>query len=208
MAPAPDAASHDRQGQYLTFGLAGETFAVDVHNAQTVIEESRVTKIPRMPEFMMGVIDFRGRAVPLIDLRAKLQVGAAASVGEPTSAGAPASEGDSVSDEPSAEDTSLVVVIMEIPWNDRPVVLGVTVDEVKEVINLEESEIEDPPSVGLAADLSYMRGIARKDDQFLLILEADRILGYEELSELGRHVDALAAAGREVGEPAGGEPKR
>ncbi len=157
--------------QYLTFTLGGECYAVDVQNAQTVIEHSRVTHIPRMPDFMMGVINFRGSVVPLIDLHRKLGL---------------------VRDEADAAESSqdFVIVILELPWEGRSITLGVRVDEVREVIDIDSAMIEATPSIGGSVDMRFMRGITRRADEFLLVLDAERVLESDELLRLGEHLVA------------------
>ncbi len=167
-----EAKARSQIGQYLTFALGGECYAVDVQNAQTVIEHSRVTHIPRMPDFMLGVINFRGSVVPLLDLHLKLGI-------------------ERPEAEPGSETQNFVIVILELPWEAHKITLGVRVDEVREVVDIESTMIEEAPSVGHSADLRFMRGIAKKDNEFLLILEAERILESEELSELGRHLEEV-----------------
>lgn len=153
--------------QYLTFTLAGECYAVDVQNAQTVIEHSRVTKVPRTPQFMMGVINFRGRVVPLLDLRIKLGI-----------------EGHAQ----DVEASDYVIVILDLTRDGENLTLGVRVDEVREVIDLDAELIERTPSVGNTSDLRFMRGVARKENEFLLVLDAEQILETEERARLSEHV--------------------
>lgn len=155
-------------GQYLTFVLDEEIYAVDVKNAQTVIENSRITRIPRLPEFVRGVIDFRGSVVPLIDLRAKFGITA------------------------REDDAKSIIVILDIPWNGRSVVLGVTVDEVKEVIEFGPDVIEDARAIGFTSGQQFITGVAKKDDVFILVLDAEKILDTHELSDLGNRMETAS----------------
>ncbi|MFP4508545.1 MAG: chemotaxis protein CheW [Spirochaetaceae bacterium] len=158
-------------GTFLTFALGGECYAVAVQNAQTVIERSKVTHIPRMPDFMMGVINFRGRVVPLLDLHRKL--------------GIPRGEAES-----GGDSQGCVIVILELPWQGRSLTLGVRVDEVREVIDIDPAMIEATPSIGSSGNMRFMQGIARRAEEFLLVLDAERILESDELSDLGEHLAA------------------
>ncbi|TVR67294.1 MAG: purine-binding chemotaxis protein CheW [Spirochaetaceae bacterium] len=128
--------------QYLTFALAGETYAVDVRSAQTVLENRGATLMPQMPEHILGVIDFRGRAIPLVDLGALLNVTRGAKV------------------------ESSMVVILEIPRPEsgENLVVGATVDEVQEVITLRDEDLESAEDLGLGFDTSFVRGLARAGD--------------------------------------------
>ncbi len=155
-------------GQYLTFVLDDEIYAVDVQNAQTVIENARTTRIPRVPEFVLGVIDFRGSVVPLIDLRAKFGI------------------------VPRDDEAKAIIVILDIPWNGRSVVLGVTVDEVKEVIEFGPDVIEDARAIGFTSEQQFITGVAKKDNVFILVLDAEKILDSRELSDLGNRMETAA----------------
>lgn len=139
--------------QYLTFALEGETYAVDVRGAQTVLENGSVTRIPNMPDHVLGLIDFRGRAIPLVDLRALLRL----------------------SDKSSSDQG--MVVIMEIPRPESgdSLVVGAAVDAVQEVIALHDADLERPDDLGLGVDTSFIAGIARNAEggTLFLILKPD-----------------------------------
>lgn len=131
-------------------------------------------RIPRTPDYMLGVIDFRGRAIPLIDLKTTLRL-----KGDEAAPAAPTA--------PTGKNS--VVVIMEIPWAGGNLVLGATVDEVKEVILLRDEDVGDAPELGVDIDLSFVEGVAREGDKLFLVLNAEHILGREEL-------EALAGGGK------------
>jgi purine-binding chemotaxis protein CheW len=147
-------------GQYLTFVLDREQYAVDVAHTQTVLEYAEITRIPRMPEFMLGVINFRGAVLPVIDLRRKL--------------GLPERETES----------RPMVIVLEVPFGDEILTLGSTADAVKEVVDIEAASIEDAPSIGTRIDTSFIRGIGKKDDEFVIILNSEKIFRDNELASL------------------------
>ncbi len=156
--------------QYLTFDLAGETYAVDVRQAATVIENVAITKIPRMPEYVLGVIDFRGQAIPLVDLRTVLGL-------------AVPQEGAVATEHYQAEEGT-VVMILEIAREEQVFVLGAAVDQVREVIVLNDSDLDEAPDLGTGRNLAFIDGIARGDgERLFLVLNAEHILDQDVLDD-------------------------
>jgi purine-binding chemotaxis protein CheW len=152
--------------QYLTFTLDKEQFAVDIAKVREVLEFTSVTKVPRTPDFMRGVINLRGSVVPVVDLRLKFGM-------------------------PRTEKTiDTCVVITEVESNGEKTVLGALADSVQEVIELEPKNIEPPPKMGTRVNIDFIRGMGKRDEQFLIILDIDRVLTDNEL----RTVAAPAAA--------------
>lgn len=145
-------------GQFLTFEIDGEQYAVDVARSQTVLEHRKLTRIPRMPDYVRGVIDFRGSALPVIDLRRKL--------------GLPEME----------PDTAFMIVVLEIPFGGEHLTLGVTADTVKEVLRIETEAIEEAPSIGTGIDTAFIDGIGKRDDRFVIILNPQRLFRDDELA--------------------------
>lgn len=148
-------------GQYLTFVIDNEQYAVDVAHSQTVLEYAQITRIPRMPEFMLGVINFRGSVLPVIDLRRKLELPAAETQIRP------------------------MIIVLDIPFEEGRIQIGATADSVNEVVDIEQSSIEKAPSVGTKIDTSFIQGIGKKDDEFIIILQSERIFRDNELAVLG-----------------------
>jgi purine-binding chemotaxis protein CheW len=137
--------------QYLTFRLDGELFAVDIETVREVLEFSTVTKVPRMPEFMRGVINLRGNVVPVVDMRQKLGL-------------IPA---------PATIDTC--VVIAEVRVDGESTVLGALVDSVQEVVEIDGAQILPPPQMGSRIRNSAISGIGKRTDEFVIILDIDRV---------------------------------
>ena len=150
---------------YLTFGLGDETFAFDVANVKEVLDLADVTKVPMTPDFMRGVINIRGRVVPVIDMRIKF--------------GLPADE-DTV-------DTCIIVV--EVQLDEETVVIGALADSVREVFEIYDDQIEPPPSIGMHLSTDFIRGMGQRDDEFIIILDANRILSGDELVHLTSESD-------------------
>ena len=145
------------QGQFLTFTLGKEIFALDIVKVREVLELTTVSEIPRTPEYMKGVINLRGHAVPVVDMRLKL----------------------GMSQTEHTVDTC--IIILEVAFDGDAIVMGALVDSVREVFEMSENDIEPAPKMGAAIEASYIKGMGRQDDQFIIIVDVDRIFSEEEL---------------------------
>jgi purine-binding chemotaxis protein CheW len=143
--------------QYLSFVLQEEVFAFDIGKVREVLDFTSVTKIPQTPDFMRGVINLRGGVVPVIDLRMKFGM----------------SE--------TEKTVNTCVIIVEVEIEDNRIILGALADSVKEVFNLHGDEIEPAPRIGTQLDTSFLKGMGKKDNEFILILDIDRIFSLDEL---------------------------
>ncbi len=144
--------------QFLTFMLGKEIFAVDISTVREVLELTTITRIPRTPQFMRGVINLRGHAVPVVDMRQKLGMSA-------------------------QEDTvETCIIIVEINFEDDITVMGALVDSVNEVFEMGEKDIEPAPKMGAAIDASYIKGMGRQGDEFIIIMDISKIFSAEELA--------------------------
>jgi len=145
--------------QYLTFTLGEELFALNIGSVKEVLEHTKITKVPRTPPYMKGVINLRGHAVPIVDMRLKFGM----SRGEIT--------------------VNTCMIIVEARSDKESVVqIGAMVDSVREVIEIKPDEIESPPKMGLALDTGFIQGMAKQHDDFVLLLEVGRIFSAEELA--------------------------
>ncbi len=178
--------------QYLTFCLAEEEYAVSVANIKEVLGVPKITRVPRMPPFMRGIINLRGSVVPVLDLRKKFGIG----------------------ETEITPQTGIIVTEIETERDDGvPFLLtvGVFSDEVKKVITIEPSSIEPPPKIGIAIDTAFIRGMGRVDGEFVIILDINRVLTGTEIEVLregqaGVPVEAEADSGTGAdGEAAGDE---
>ncbi len=164
--------SEKRAGEpdtYLTFTLAEEVFALGVSHVREVLEMVPITRVPRMPVFLRGVINLRGNVVPVVDLRAKM--------------GLP----------PGEQDRDSCIIVIEMVQEGDTTVVGALVDGVKEVFELSPDQIEPPPRMGTQLDTFFLRGMARHEDRFLILLDADRVFSTEEIT-------AFRSAGESGGE--------
>jgi purine-binding chemotaxis protein CheW len=156
--------------QYLTFKLGAEMFALDVSQVREVLDVSTITKVPRAATFMRGVINVRGSVVPVVDLRLKFDMAQIE----------------------RTVDTRIVV--MEITLEGEVTVIGALADAVHNVMDLEPSQIEAAPKIGAKWNTDFITGIGKHDDQFIIILNVDRIFSADELAATQVPQPAEAAA--------------
>lgn len=144
--------------QYLTFTLDEEDFALEISKVSEVLDYLTITHVPRMPDFLRGVINLRGNVVPVIDLRLKLGMG----------------------NVEKSVDTCIIIVEIDIDGTIVPV--GALADSVKEVIALDMSQISPPPKLGTKLNTEFIKGMGKQDDKFLIILNIDRVLSSDEMA--------------------------
>ena len=147
--------------QYLTFAVAGEMFGLPIAAIKEIIEYRAPTDVPMMPSFMRGVINLRGRVVPVIDLQARF--GRA-----------------------SAQVTRRsCIVILEIRQHETQYDIGVMVDAVSAVVEIVDADIEPPPTFGAKLRADFISGMGKLGEKFVIILDIDQVLSVAELSLLG-----------------------
>lgn len=146
--------------QYLTFKLDNEVFALDVATVREVLDFTTVTRIPRTPEFMRGVINLRGSVVPVVDLR--LAFGMTA----------------------TEKTVNTCIIVAEVCLDGETAVLGALADSVEEVIDLEPDQIQPPPKIGTSIRTDFIRGMGKREANFLMILDIDRVFTADQLAGL------------------------
>lgn len=146
--------------QYVTLGLDGEVFAVEVERVREILDMRPVSRLPNAPPFMLGMIDVRGEGVVVVDLRVKLGLPAV----QPT------------------PDTRIVV--LEIALDGRPRLMGLVADKVFEVTPLADSTPEAAPEVGVRWRSDYIHGISRRDGKFVIIFDLSRLFSSGEAALL------------------------
>jgi purine-binding chemotaxis protein CheW len=159
--------------QYLTFKLGNEVFATDVAKVREVLDLTSITAIPRTPPFMRGVINLRGSVVPVVDLRLCFDM----------------------SKTESTRNTCIVVV--EVLLDSEATVIGALADSVEEVIDLEPEQIQPAPKIGTQIRTDFIKGMGKRDTQFIMILDIDKVFSAEELASVrtqdaNRPVEAAA----------------
>lgn len=148
------------EGKYLTFALAQEEYGIGILKVKEIIGMMVITTVPRTPEYVKGVINLRGKVIPVVDLRSKFGM----EVAEYT------------------ERTCIIVV--EIVSGQQKILMGCVVDSVSEVLNIKAGEIEATPNFGSRLDTDYILGMAKKQGSVKILLDIDRVLSREEKSTL------------------------
>jgi purine-binding chemotaxis protein CheW len=159
--------------QYLTFTLGEEVYAIEISQVREVLEFTTVTKVPRTPDFMRGVVNLRGSVVPVVDLRMKFGLSR------------------------TEKTVNTCNIIVEVVLENEMVVIGVLADSVQEVFEFEADQIEPPPRIGTKLDTDFIKGIGKRDKHFIIILDIDRILTHGELSIVQQ--SSLVSSQDEVG---------
>ena len=157
---------------YLTFDLGSELFAVDVRSVREVLDSNTVTRVPRMPDYVRGVINLRGGVVPVIDLRLKFGM------------------------EVVEDSVDTCIIVMEITLDGESTVVGGLADSVKEVFDIDPDQIEPPPRIGTNLDTDFIRGMGKHQDRFVIILDIDKVLSADELVLLDGVDGRLPEAGQ------------
>lgn len=151
----------EETSKFLTFRLDGEDYGVEILKVQEIIGLMPITRVPRVPGCVRGVINLRGRVIPVVDLRRKFALG----------------------EREFSRRTCIIVVGVE--RESGPMVLGIIVDEVAEVVDVESGQIDPPPEIGMACDREFLLGLAKLEDRVVILLELDRVLAESELSLIG-----------------------
>lgn len=150
------------EGQYLTFSLGKEMFAIGILNIKEILEYGSLTTVPMMPEFIRGVINLRGAVVPVVDLAARF------------------------GGRPSEITKRSCIVIIEVASGEERQDIGVVVDAVSEVLEIPATEIEPPPAFGAKIRADFIAGMGKVDGKFVIILAVDQVLSTEELAMVSK----------------------
>lgn len=144
--------------QYLTFVLDDGHFGLSIDSVQEVLELMPITKVPRTPEHMLGVTNVRGQAVPVIDLRLRFGLNA------------------------KEQTVDTCIVIVELTVGGESMTLGALVDGVEEVMDLDPGRIEPAPKLGSAIDTRFIKGIARQEDRFIILLDINECFDFQDMA--------------------------
>ncbi len=146
--------------QYLTFKLADEVFAVEVAKVREILDHTSITKVPRTPDFMRGVINLRGSVVPVLDLRLKFGMTR------------------------TEQSVDTCIIVLEIAFEEEIIILGALADSVQEVIELEPDQIEPAPRIGGYIRTDFIKGMGKRENAFIMILDIDKVFSLDELEAL------------------------
>jgi len=144
--------------QYLTFKLDAEVFALDISKIREVLDFTSITRVPRTPEFMRGVINLRGSVVPVIDLRMKFGMAK------------------------TEKTVNTCIIITEVTVDNATTVVGALADSVQEVLDLRPDHIEPAPKIGTRLNTVFIKGMGKRDNNFIIILDIDKVFSTDELA--------------------------
>lgn len=144
--------------QYLTFSLDNEVFALDISKVREILDFTGLTKVPRMPDFMLGAINLRGSVVPVVDMRLKLGM------------------------TKTEKAVNTCIIIVEIELDGENTILGALADSVQEVMELDPSVIEPPPRIGTHLRTQFIKGMGKRDGRFIIILDIDRVFSSDDIA--------------------------
>jgi len=144
--------------QYLTFQLDDEVFAIDVANVREILEFNSVTRVPKSPEYMRGVINLRGSVVPVFDMRLKFGMTG------------------------TERTINTCIVVVEVSYEGEDIIIGALVDSVQEVFEMDSSLIEPAPRIGTQLKTEFIKGMGKKDDSFIIILDIAKVFSLEDLA--------------------------
>jgi purine-binding chemotaxis protein CheW len=153
-----DALTITETKQYMTFKLGNELFAIGVAQVREVLEVSQITRVPTSPEYMRGVVNVRGQATPVVDLRLKF--------------GLPA----------VADTVHTRIIVMELELDGEATVLGGVADSVHEVIEIEAGSIDPPPRIAMRWRSEFIMGMGKRGEEFIIILDVNRVFSSDEFA--------------------------
>jgi purine-binding chemotaxis protein CheW len=149
-----------KSGKYLTFQMGKEVYGIEILKVQEIIGMMPVTNVPKTPDFVRGVINLRGKVIPVIELRRKFGM-------------------------ERREDTDRTcIVVVQVAWASGTVTMGLLVDEVSEVLNVTKDQIEAPPSFGSGVDTDFILGMGKVGQKVVMLLDVDKVLADEEIESL------------------------
>jgi purine-binding chemotaxis protein CheW len=156
--------------QYLTFKLDDEVFGLAIGKVREVLDFTTVTRVPRTPEYMRGVINLRGSVVPVVDLHMKFGLAQ------------------------TEKTVNTCIIIVEIDIEGEVTILGALADSVQEVVELEPDQIEAAPKIGTKLNTEFIKGMGKREEQFVILLDIDKVFSHDELSQVQR-AEVQAPAG-------------
>jgi purine-binding chemotaxis protein CheW len=170
----------NRSDTYLTFYLDEELFGLNIDSVREVLEFTSITKVPRTAAYMRGVINVRGHAVPVLDLRRKFGL------------------------EEVEQTVDTCIIIVEVDIDGESCIMGALVDGVQEVLDIPPESIEDPPKLGNSIDMRFIQGLGKLEEQFVILLDIQSVFSMEELQQAG---EASRSAQSQPSEEAGRPPQ-
>jgi purine-binding chemotaxis protein CheW len=158
--------------RYLTFRLATEAYGIEILKVQEIVGLQPITFVPRTPDFIRGVINLRGKILPVVDLKRRFAMRTTRDTGR------------------------TCIVIMRVEDSDRRRTFGILVDDVPAVVAMNPDEIGPPPEFGANIDLSYLVGVSKNREQLIMLLDIDKILSAGEMDRIENTSELEASTGR------------
>jgi purine-binding chemotaxis protein CheW len=153
---------------YLSFRLGDEIFAISVHKVLEVLEYQKITKVPKTPDYIKGVINFRGEILPVISTRVKFNM-------------------------PYIEETiKTVIIVLELETRGKIIVLGAVADSVKDVIEISGDQIKPVPELGSRYDTEFIQGMIKSEQGFIMLLNIDKVFSTDDISILKKTQEAVS----------------
>lgn len=150
----------NREGKYLTFSLAGEEYGIGILKVKEIIGMMPITHVPQTPEYVKGVVNLRGKVIPVVDLRLKFGI------------------------DPIDYSERTCIIVVEISSSQKTISMGIVVDSVSEVLNIKSGDIEDTPSFGTQLKTEFILGMAKTGSSVKILLDIDLVLADEEVAEI------------------------
>lgn len=151
-----DAIGSRLDGKYLTFRLGDEDFGIEILKVQEIIQMQQITRVPRVSDFIRGVINLRGKVIPVIELRKKF------------------------GQEPCEDTAETCIIVVEVETFDKPITMGIIIDAVKEVVEISATQIEETPALGTGIDTEFIIGMGKIGDAVKILLDIDKVLSLED----------------------------
>ncbi|MBW2015251.1 MAG: purine-binding chemotaxis protein CheW [Deltaproteobacteria bacterium] len=149
-----------KEGKYLTFSLDGEEYGIGILKIKEIIGMMPITPVPRTPDFVKGVVNLRGKVIPVIDLRLRFGM------------------------EETEYTERTCIIVVEIEQESGQMVIGIVVDSVSEVLNIKEEDIEATPTFGTKLDTEYILGMAKMEGGVKILLNIEKTIGATELDQI------------------------
>lgn len=151
-----------RDGKFLTFELDGEEYGVEILKVKEIIGIMNITPVPRTPEYVKGVINLRGKVIPVIDLRLKFSM-----------------------ENHEYDERTCIIVIDIADGAGKRIMMGIVVDSVSEVLNIRSEDVEETPAFGSRMDTGFILGMAKTKGDVKILLDIDKVMAAEEVTAIG-----------------------
>lgn len=151
-----------KEGKYLTFKLEDEIYGIEILKVQEIICIMEVTSIPKTPDYIRGVINLRGRVIPVIDLRLKFGM-------------------------PEKENTDKTcIIVVQVKTEKATITMGAVVDSVSEVLEISSEQIEAPPAFGNNVDLRFIMGMGKIAEKVIMLLDVDKVFSNSDINQISK----------------------